>query len=761
MSLPRLPIRRFSRTGDGATVPLLGRGWVQPHWLERQADPASPAYVVGGADPSNVTGRNWTLLGSVGDAVLGGVDARGLVVTRPNSWSVDWWIRSEQRWHFPSRETTVRQRLIDGTPVVVTAMRIPGGDVEHRSYAVSSEAPCVVVEIENMTPVPVAVTIAVRPYGLTGQASIESIELVGREVLVNNELAVVLPREPGQVVASNLAGGDSAMLLADDQPGSTLSEPLKCQAGLAQAAFSFALVHTGITRFQLPFPAPATRRKRRTKIVSSASGAVPLPTSTQVAAGWEAHTSTGARFVLPSGKVSETFDRARRSLLLFQRGTEIHAEPLTRPGLNWRDAAPILGALDRMGWHREVGEVISALPQRQKTSGEIEGRRGEIDGTSAALASAGDHLRMSQAPEIAEVLAPTVARAAQFIERQRNSRGEREPLTEGLLPARDVGGHLEFRYADNFWALRGLLNAALILRTAGEADGAADVERFAADLRVDLLGSLEGVASRFGDDALPATPHRSVDERAIDALVAVWPTGVLRADHPMMLRTAEVLRLHHLHDEAHHNTIGPRGLGVYRTARLAMVELMAGDPRALHRLDWLASAASPTGAWPRAVHPTLGTGTVGEGHHGGSVAHFVTLVRALMVQEMVGDEPSLSLLSVMPTEWLGQGIEVHDAPTAYGTLSYAIRWHGERPALLWELTAADSHSPGQTQPAVTLRVPGLDPSWSSNEPRGEALLAAPTPVGETPMSVDNQHLESRDPGEGSIDLTEEPPTSFS
>jgi len=636
-------------------------------------------------------------------------------------------------------------------------MRVPGGDIEHRAYAVAGDVPSVVIEIENLTPVPVAVTIAVRPYGLTGQAPVRSIALDGRNVMVNDELAIVLPRDPGQVVASNLAGGDSAMLLAEDRPGSTLDEPLECTAGLAQAAFSFPLVHTGVTRFQLPYPPPTSRRGRRAKAVVAATSSSTLPTSQQVAAGWQSHTSTGARFVLPDGPVSETFERARRSLLLFQRGTEIHAEPLSRPGLNWRDAAPILGALDRMGWHREVGEVIAALPHRQKPSGEIEGRRGEIDGTSAALSAAGDHMRISQANEIAEMLAPTVARAAQFIERQRNSKGEREPLTEGLLPARDVGGHLEFRYADNFWALRGLLNAASILRAAGESDGAADVERFAADLRVDLLGSLEGVASRFGDDALPATPHRSVDERAIDALVAVWPTAVLRADHPMMLRTAETLRLHHLHDEAHHNTIGPRGLGIYRTARLAMVELMAGDRRALQRLNWLAAAASPTGAWPRAVHPTLGTGTVGEGHHGSSVAHYVTLVRALMVQEMVGDEPALSMLSVMPQDWLGQGIEVHEAPTAFGSLSYAIRWHGERPAILWELTPPeDDDSLTATQLPVTLRVPGIDPIWFSIEPRGEALLSAPAFVDGEPDDAVAEHS-----AEPAIDLTEEPPTSFS
>jgi len=52
-----------------------------------------------------------------------------------------------------------------------------------------------------------------------------------------------------------------------------------------------------------------------------------------------------------------------------------------------------------------------------------------------------------------------------------------------------------------------------------------------------------------------------------------------------------------------------------------------------------------------------------------------------------------------------------------GSISFAVRWHGPRPALLWELAPAANVGP------VRLVAPGLDPSWSSVEPAGEALLA--------------------------------------
>jgi hypothetical protein len=70
----------------------------------------------------------------------------------------------------------------------------------------------------------------------------------------------------------------------------------------------------------------------------------------------------------------------------------------------------------------------------------------------------------------------------------------------------------------------------------------------------------------------------------------------------------------------------------------------------------------------------------------------------------------------------GVDLEVHDAPTRHGRVSFALRWHGEHPALLWELTPVDGARPR----AVELRAPALAPGWSTHEPVGETLLR-PTP----------------------------------
>ena len=116
-------------------------------------------------------------------------------------------------------------------------------------------------------------------------------------------------------------------------------------------------------------------------------------------------------------------------------------------------------------------------------------------------------------------------------------------------------------------------------------------------------------------------------------------------------------------------------------------------------------------------------------HHPPTGAAFLGAFRSLLVREVDGAAPGdrrLALCSLWPSEWRGQSLEVHGAPTTHGRLSYAVRWHGERPALLWELEPHDEGTDDDAAVgAVTLLAPGLDTTWASRDPRGEALLAVP------------------------------------
>jgi hypothetical protein len=119
--------------------------------------------------------------------------------------------------------------------------------------------------------------------------------------------------------------------------------------------------------------------------------------------------------------------------------------------------------------------------------------------------------------------------------------------------------------------------------------------------------------------------------------------------------------------------------------------------------------------WSEVLHPRTGGGSWGQGHDPATTALLCTVVRDLLVREI--DHRHLALCSVVPGEWFGQGWEVRDLPTAAGRLGYALRWHGDRPALLWELEPWERGGP------VRLTAPGLDPGWSTDRSHGESLLA--------------------------------------
>jgi len=93
-------------------------------------------------------------------------------------------------------------------------------------------------------------------------------------------------------------------------------------------------------------------------------------------------------------------------------------------------------------------------------------------------------------------------------------------------------------------------------------------------------------------------------------------------------------------------------------------------------------------------------------------AALLSAVRHALLRESDG---GIDLLTSFPPDWRGVSLDVREAPTRHGLVSWSVRWHGDRVALLWDVP-----------PGVTTRALAFDASWSTAEARGEALLG---PVG--------------------------------
>ena len=102
-----------------------------------------------------------TRVGLRGDP-CGTVDASGVPRLGSYRSPFAWHVAANDRWHDPRSASSIRQRAIDGTPVVETKLAVPGGDIVSRAYAVADQGGALVCEFENRSPAAVVVAVPMR-----------------------------------------------------------------------------------------------------------------------------------------------------------------------------------------------------------------------------------------------------------------------------------------------------------------------------------------------------------------------------------------------------------------------------------------------------------------------------------------------------------------------------------------------------------------------------------------------------------------------
>ncbi len=490
------------------------------------------------------------------DLAPGALDQSAGFAPAEAGYVIDWWIGGDDRWYFPSKETTIRQRRLGPGPVIETSMRIPSGDAIHRCYAVSSpKGSATVIEVNNASPVPVALAIAIRPYALDGTpVESQSVMLDGQSIMVDGSVAVSLPRRPNEAQAD--ADTD---LFARLVAGNALTGPTTASGANANLVVLYPLPHTATLRFVIPGP----------------EGAVPqyLPEIDKVQSGWATLLEPGGRFSFPDDGLGERADAARVRVLGGSVDLPQQVVAL-EPG-----AGRLLEALAVSGSARECSYALAEL-------------------------SASFPVRLEHPPLSASAVVAGAARAAAMI-------GDTDAAESLLEPLMQIT-HLVERSGDRPAAAEALGGLALLLRLVGQLEAAGEVAR--------------SIPAGLTPDDIPAD---------------------------------------------------------------------------LAQLTALSERAASTGSWGHdEIDPA---------------ARFWLGARRQLIDDSTGD---LAMLATFPTAWRGGNVEVHRAATVAGPLSFAIRWHGARPALLWDLETT-----GSTAAPVTLSCPGLDPTWTTTEPRGETLLS--------------------------------------
>jgi hypothetical protein len=290
-----------------------------------------------GSDP---TGRSTTIgvLGGTRDAT---VDARGVVSPRATTWELDWWIGADDRWRVPAREAAVRQQLIDGMPVVQTAMRVPGGDAVQRVYGapVADVGEVAVVEIANESPGPFVAALVVR--GAT------SLDLDGVTVWADGRSAVRTLRAPSRW-AANVDGSTEEVVTSGAASDGPFAHRQDRGARLV-GAFLFPVAHRTTLRALVNL---GTRGIGATEPVD-------VPDAAAVARGWRAQLDRGMRIELPDEQLQRRVETARAATVL--AGQAWRVEPEVAAVLaDWG-----LDAEAATAWGRLTGRSRRRLRQRE------------------------------------------------------------------------------------------------------------------------------------------------------------------------------------------------------------------------------------------------------------------------------------------------------------------------------------------------------------------------------------------------------------
>ena len=587
---------------------------------------------------------SWVLLGTIGAGGRVHLDRHGVLSPESGAWSLDWWVRAEDRWHLASDGALVRQSLTESTPVVLSALRVPGGEIEQRSWCTvdgASGAPLLIAEYHNATAVPVALALALRCGDAERPDQSPTITFDGAVVSSDGSAIARFSREPSRYAFERDGRSAAEVTIAEDAVSVFPVEGIRASSDRTAAAFVFPLPHTATLRVILALETATEFGTIRRADLSTIDFAGLAPHD-RVVAGWKSQLARSPRIDLPERGIEEALDGARAHLL-------VHAaadDPLRSPGVvvSGLEHAEMVMTLDEQGLSSEAERLLLSAIDRQNADGSFDPDR--LDATASWIVAVERHIALTADLEFAESCIEHVASAAHWLAKRQRGTLLRRSTTffakgEGPI-AFTLGERIGY---DARWTRRAYSAAISLLNSVDQRAAASAVDSHLNEL-VDEMQRRSIPADGPGDGA------------AMDDAI-----GVLRSD------------------------------------------LLEGEPL------W---------TWAGDV----------DAHDPARTLAFLRNVRSIVVND---SNNIVDLLPGFGEQWLGQPIAVLRLPSAAGSVSFALRWHGARPALLWEV---------EGDRALNLSCSAIDPSWSTTDSRGEVLLAAPV--------LDHDHDHDHDHGHSDV-----------
>ncbi len=623
----------------------------------------------------------WTPFGTADGIHCALMNEDGMVEVDQGSFSIEPMLWFGGRL-FTWADVSLRQELeADWMPVPSVIWETENWRLRIRAEATLSGAARVHYGFENLTEQRVCARlfVLVRPFqvtppwqsfrGLGGVSPIHELAWRDGAAQVNGTTLIV----PATGAAATEAAGFGALSFDEGFMTAYLARGALPPGIETRDPMGFA---TGALRFEL---APEGRQAAEI-VLNCLAAAAPRPGEPAFDWGSRVPASpwSGSGWAMDAIRAALT---ATAHILVTRSGPALQPGP-RRYTRSWiRDGAMMSAALLRMGLTKEVREFIRWYAPHQRADGFVpccvdgEGTDWlvEHDSHGELLALIADYHRFSSDGALLAESWPYIEKAVACIEGLLGG--------DGLLPVSvSHEGYLAqpvHSYWDDFWALRGLRDAAAMALAAGREASAktwsalatrfaaalfASIEATRAERKLDFIpGSIEwadfdptATANAIYLLDLPEGLDRGAAEHTFEKYLADW-RGKRSGAVPWTNYTPYEIRI-----------IGAFVRLGRRDAALELLRFFLSDRRPPPWNQW------PEIAWRDHETPAH----VGDLPHTWIAAEYVLAVRCLFAYEREADR-SLVLAAGLASEWLeGDGVRVSGMPTVYGALSYSLRRTG-------------------------------------------------------------------------------------
>lgn len=319
------------------------------------------------------------------------------------------------------------------------------------------------------------------------------------------------------------------------------------------------------------------------------------------------------------------------------------------------DELPVIAALNRSGNAGQAESLLRDYHRLQRLNGEFRAGRREIEGTGCALWSLVDHARLTGEIDYLSSVYSYVRRGLRWIARNRCPDGSKPH--NGLMP--ELPDQPLNRYPAALWTLAGIQEADRAASALGKSRHLFEGESLFHELKRALLRSLDLIAIERDRPGLPSDPDSPPGEISASTLVALIPGEVFSPDFKHLSGTIKLLFADE--DQCSAGDSSLHGLSTAERAALSHHLLRRGDGRAWDIIEPIINAPI--------------TSVV-------DASCLVWLIRNMLVYDHHSTlliAPGYALRS--PED--GSVVELIDAPTCYGPVSYRLERTGDELLLEW------------------------------------------------------------------------------